>query len=129
MMAQSTKLDYSKKIPPRSSAEVLSELLAALEGDRQALEDLIGSFLASCQGHLQGISAAVHSENAQYLEKSAHHFKGSLGIFCQSEALAVTQRLIEMGEQNDLAQARQSLELLEQEVAALVLSLEDFMVR
>jgi len=121
--------NYDKRTPPRSPAEILSDLLVTLEGDRQALSDLIGSFLASYQGHLQHISTAVCTGNAQYLEKSAHHFKGSLGIFCQTEALALTQRLMEMGERNTLAGAPEALELLEQEMAVLVGTLREFIDR
>ena len=118
----------SRKNPP-SPAEILFDLLVTLEGDRQALSDLIGSFLASYQGHLQQISDAVCAGNARYLEKSAHHFKGSLGIFCQTEALVLTQRLMEMGERNNLAGAPETLELLLQEMAALVATLREFIDR
>jgi HPt (histidine-containing phosphotransfer) domain-containing protein len=129
-MAKGNGVDASGlKKSSHSSVEILSDLLAAMEGDRQALIDLIDSFLASYQAHLQHISAAVRSTNAQYLERSAHHFKGSLGIFCRTEALALTQSLMEMGEHNTLAQAPQTLELLEQEMATLAATLRAFIGR
>jgi len=114
---------------PRSSKELLSDLLQALEGDREALDALIDSFLASYPGHLQHISVAVGTADAPYLEKSAHHFKGSLGIFCQTEALELVQRLMEMGERSNLDQAPQALERLEPEMVALSATLRAFIDR
>jgi HPt (histidine-containing phosphotransfer) domain-containing protein len=113
----------------RSSSELLSDLLLALEGDREALRALIDSFLSSSPGHLQHISVAVSTANAPYLEKSAHHFKGSLGIFCQTEALALVQRLMEMGERKNLDQAPQALERLELEMVGLTETLRAFIDR
>ena len=107
----------------------LAGLLEALDGDREALSDLIGDFLASYPGHLQRISAAVRSGSASHLEKSAHQFKGSLGIFCRTEPLALTQCLMEMGERDALTQAPRTLELLEREMGPLVKSLREFTAR
>jgi HPt (histidine-containing phosphotransfer) domain-containing protein len=129
-MAQSSKTaGNSQQENPRTPSELLTDLLQALEGDREALGALIGSFLASYRGHLQHISAAIGSANATSLERSAHHFKGSLGIFCQTEALVLVQRLMEMGERNTLDQAPQALERLELEVAALAATLRAFIGR
>jgi HPt (histidine-containing phosphotransfer) domain-containing protein len=129
-MAQSSQTaGNSKQKKPRTPSELLTDLLQALEGDREALGALIGSFLASYRGHLQHISAAIGSANAASLERSAHHFKGSLGIFCQTEALVLVQRLMEMGERNTLDQAPQALERLELEMAGLAATLRAFIER
>jgi len=129
-MAQGTRNGGNdRQKNPRSSSELLPDLLLALEGDREALGVLIGSFLTSYRSHLQHISDAVGAANAGSLEKSAHHFKGSLGIFCQTEALVLVQNLIEMGERNTLDQATQTLERLELEMVALAAALKAFIDR
>jgi len=104
----------------------LSHLLDALEGDQQALVDLIGDFLVSYPAQLERISAAISSGSARHLEKSAHHFKGCLGIFCHSEPLALTDRLLEMGEQENLVQAPEILQLLQQQMEQLAAGLREF---
>ena len=127
-MATDNDLSSSRAKPdsPGGSCATLTGLLEALAGDREALADLVRDFLASCPEHLNSISAAVRAGNAQHLERSAHHFKGSLGIFCRNEPLALTQQLIDMGEHNDLTRAARTLELLEREMEQLVLSLEQY---
>jgi len=104
----------------------LAGLLDALEGDQQALIGLIGDFLASYRGHLDRISGAICTGNARHLEKSAHQFKGSLGIFCHTGPLALTEQLMEMGEREALTQAPRTLELLEQEMEQLAANLREF---
>jgi HPt (histidine-containing phosphotransfer) domain-containing protein len=104
----------------------LQALLEALEGDREALVELIGDFLATYPGHLLHISEAICAGNARHLEKSAHKFKGSLGIFSRAEPLALTQRLIDMGERETLEQAPQTLDLLQCEMERLIQSLKTF---
>ena len=104
---------------PGASVELLA-LLDALEGDREALVELIGDFLATYPGHLLRISEAICAGDARHLQKSAHKFKGSLGIFSRAEPLALTQRLIDMGERETLDQAPQTLDLLEGEMEQLI---------
>lgn len=116
--------EIARRGEPHASTE-LSSLLDALEGDRQALNGLIGDFLASYRGHLDRMSGAISAGNARHLEKSAHQFKGSLGIFCRSEPLALTERLLEMGERQALTQAPHTLELLEQEMELLAANLRE----
>ena len=74
------------------------------------------------------ISSAENSFKikTRHLERSAHQFKGCLGIFCRTEPLSLTQRLIDMGERGTLAQAPRTLELLEGEMERLVASLREF---
>jgi HPt (histidine-containing phosphotransfer) domain-containing protein len=109
-----------------STPDGLAHLLDALEGDQEAMVDLIDSFLACYPAHLQRIAAAVGAENPQLVEKTAHHFKGCLGIFCHTEPLQLTQQLIDMGERETLSQAPQVLQLLQQEMEPLLLSLRRF---
>jgi HPt (histidine-containing phosphotransfer) domain-containing protein len=111
---------------PCGTSAALANLLDALEGDREAVIGLIGDFLGSYRDHLGRISEAVGAGNAQLLEKSAHHFKGSLGIFCRTGPLSLTERLIEMGERDILTQAPHTLELLEGEMEKLALRLKEF---
>ena len=113
-------------LPGHADRVALANLLEALEGDRAALVELIGDFLASYRGHLERISAAICDGDARHLEKSAHQFKGSLGIFCRSEPLSLTESLIDMGERESLTQAPRTLELLEREMEQLVTSLREF---
>ena len=113
-------------LPGHADRVALANLLDALEGDRAALVELIGDFLASYRGHLERISSAICHGDARHLEKSAHQFKGSLGIFCRSEPLNLTQSLIDMGERESLTQAPRTLELLEREMEQLVTSLREF---
>jgi len=107
----------------------LGALLDALEGDQQALLELIGDFLVSYPAQLDRIADAIRAGDARHLEKSAHHFKGCLGIFCRNEPLALTQRLLEMGEQETLSQAPETLQLLQREMEQLVTGLREFASR
>jgi HPt (histidine-containing phosphotransfer) domain-containing protein len=113
-------------LPAHADRVALANLLDALEGDRAALVELIGDFLASYRSHLERISTAICDGDARHLEKSAHQFKGSLGIFCRSEPLSLTQSLIDMGERESLNQAPRTLELLEREMEQLVTGLRAF---
>ena len=109
--------------------EALVELMEAVAGDRSIAILLVGEFLVSYRASLDGISAAVMAGHAGELERRAHQFKGCLGVFCRTEPLELTQRLIELAEGKSLAEAPQTLEQLEIEMEKLVADLIDFVAR
>jgi HPt (histidine-containing phosphotransfer) domain-containing protein len=109
--------------------EALVELLEAVAGDRGIAIRLVGEFLASYRVSLDGISAAVSAGRAGEVERRAHQFKGCLGVFCRTEPLELTQRLIDLAEGNSIAEAPQTLNQLEIEMEKLVAGLTDFVAR
>jgi len=104
----------------------LADLLEAMEGNMDAVICIIEQFLACYGDHIGRISAAVSAGNAVELQASAHQFTASLGLFCRTEPLKLTQRLTEMGEKNSLTEAPRTLELLEVEMEKLVAGLTEF---
>lgn len=104
----------------------LANLLDATEGDRGLVVELIGEFLASYRDRMAEMASASRAGNAQGLEKSAHRLKGSLGLFCQEEPLQLTERLIAMGEGNNLTEVPWTVELLQLELEQLEVRLRAF---
>jgi hypothetical protein len=111
------------------TSDELADLLEAMEGNRAAVICIIEQFLSFYRDHIDRISAAVSAGNAGELQKNAHLFTSSLGLFCRTEPLKLTQHLTEMGERNSLTEAPRTLELLEMEMEKLVAGLTEFASR
>jgi len=108
------------------TVDALANLLEAMQGNRGIVNEIIGEFLASFRDRLDEISAAVSAGNSGDLQKRAHLFTTSVGLFSRSEPLMLTQRLTEMGEQNNLEEAPRTLELLEMEMEKLAVELLEY---
>lgn len=62
-------------------ARALDNLLELIGGDRDALADLIDSFLAEGPGLMGRIEAAASDDNAEALRQAAHTMKSSAADF------------------------------------------------
>jgi CheY-like chemotaxis protein/HPt (histidine-containing phosphotransfer) domain-containing protein len=103
-----------------------SEALANAGEDRDLLKDMAALFLRDSPELWRKVQDAVASENADRLAKAAHRLKGESSVFGAHRALALALQLEEMGKNNDLAKAPQTLQQTEVELARLRRELEAF---
>lgn len=94
-------------------------LLAAVDGNRRLLRELVRLFLADCPRRLAEIKEAVRRGDAEALRIEAHTLKGSIGNFAAKQAFAAAQRLEIMGRDGDLDKAGDARMALESELGRL----------
>lgn len=80
---------------PALDASVLDELLAAVEGDRAFVVDLIETYLADGAAHVAEIESALATADATALVRPAHTLKSSSATVGAAH-LAATARRIEL---------------------------------
>jgi HPt (histidine-containing phosphotransfer) domain-containing protein len=86
-----------------------SEILGRLEGDEELLQELIVDFLEGSTELLQQVAAAVASQDAVAVERTAHKLKGTVSIFGCRSASQTALALETMGRGRDLLKAESSL--------------------
>ncbi|MEO6345164.1 MAG: Hpt domain-containing protein [Candidatus Limnocylindria bacterium] len=80
---------------PALDASVLDELLAAVEGDRAFVVDLIEAYLADGVTHVAEIESALVSADATAVVRPAHTLKSSSATVGATQ-LAATARALEL---------------------------------
>lgn len=80
---------------PALDASVLDELLAAVEGDRAFVVDLIETYLADGVTHVAEIESALAAADATALVRPAHTLKSSSATVGATQ-LAATARAFEL---------------------------------
>jgi len=108
----------------RSQAWNRTEALGRIGGDEQLLSDLCHIFLEESPKLLLALRRAVDAGDAEAVMRSAHSLKGEasyLGAPATSEA---ARQLEQMGQSKDLSLARDTLSILEREIASLHLELK-----
>jgi signal transduction histidine kinase/CheY-like chemotaxis protein/HPt (histidine-containing phosphotransfer) domain-containing protein len=103
--------------PPKSEGE--QDLLARVGGDVRLLRTMIKTFLGDSRRKLSEMRRALSRKNGIALAAAAHALKGSASIFGSEKAMRCSQRLQEMGRNDELALALPVLLELEEEIALL----------
>ena len=108
-----------------ASAETIDwdESLCAVGGDRRILETLAQTAIEELPRLLAAIGDAIQRGDAAALRLAAHTLKGSLRCFGNTRAHDDAARLEQMARENDFAEGRPVLSVLEEEIAALLQSL------
>jgi two-component system sensor histidine kinase/response regulator len=102
-----------------------AEALDRLGGDEALLLELCQIFLEESPKQLQKVRQAVAEADAQAVMRAAHCLKGELGYLGAAGASQAAQQLEDMGHENDLSHAAETLVVLEREMASLHLALKD----
>ena len=99
--------------------------LARIDNDREHLHELASIFLEEYPKLSDGLRSALETGDSKALERAAHSFKGSAGIFSAAHAVAAAQRLEDIGRAGDLVDAREAHDALQQELVKVKQSLEE----
>ncbi|HEX3353150.1 MAG TPA: response regulator [Terriglobales bacterium] len=110
---------------PRGLPWRKAEVLDRLGGDEDLLRELCQIFVRESPKHLRKLRQAIDDIDADGVMRAAHSLKGELGYLGAVEASQAAQQLEDMGNQKNLAQASETLIVLEREVAGLSLALKD----
>jgi two-component system sensor histidine kinase/response regulator len=102
-----------------------AEALDRLGGDEALLLELCQIFLEESPKQLQKVRQAVAEADAQAVMRAAHCLKGELGYLGAAGASQAAQQFEDMGHENDLSHAAETLVVLEREMASLHLALKD----
>jgi two-component system, sensor histidine kinase and response regulator len=94
-------------------------LLDRLGGDVQALDEVVGLFLAESPGMIADIRDALDRENAPDLQSAAHSLKGALHSMAAPEAAAAAQGLEAAARAGELSGAAGLFADLEEKIERL----------
>jgi signal transduction histidine kinase/CheY-like chemotaxis protein len=100
--------------------------LDQVDGDLELFKEIARVFLVESEKLLGEIRQAVEDRNAVILERAAHKLKGSIGIFCATEAFQAAQTLETMGRTGDLGNVDVLWEKLAADMARLTGALNAF---
>ncbi|MBI3325343.1 MAG: response regulator [Nitrospinae bacterium] len=107
--------------PPLS----LAQALAAVEGDRALLAELVEVFLHDSPACVAGLREAIREGGASDLERTAHRLKGALGTLGAMRAHDLAYTLETLGREARLAEASSVLQGLEHELERVIVCFAD----
>lgn len=90
----------------------LETALAAVEGDRELLAELLIMFSEQEKILLQEIDSSITNMDGEKLRTSAHSLKGALGNLGASQGAQTAHELEKMGETGDFDSARKKFEAI-----------------
>ena len=90
------------------------------------MQELCHIFLEESPKLLQRLHQAVAAGDTDGVMRAAHSFKGEAGYLGADGTSHAARQLEDMGHNKDLSRARETLALLDREVANLHLDLKDF---
>jgi two-component system, sensor histidine kinase and response regulator len=102
-----------------------AEAPARLGGDEDLLRELCQIFLEESPVLLQELRQAIVDADPEAVMRAAHSLKGELGYLGAAGASQAARELEDMGHENNLSRAAETLDVLEQEMAGLQLALKD----
>jgi HPt (histidine-containing phosphotransfer) domain-containing protein len=91
----------------------LQALLASVDGDRELLDELAGTFAEEVPGWLATLRTAISSGDSQTVYRVAHGVNGAVGYFKASRVKQPAAELEAMGREARLTDASQVLDRLE----------------
>jgi CheY-like chemotaxis protein len=115
----------SQPEPAPAALWARQEALDRVGGDEALLQELCQIFLRESPKLLERLRAAIAASDAAELERAAHSLKGEAGYLSGSGASRVAQQLQETAGRNDLSRAPELFAMLEQEVAALRIAMQE----
>jgi HPt (histidine-containing phosphotransfer) domain-containing protein len=98
--------------------------LDRVDGDEETLDELVEIFLEQCPQMMDEIEQGVARQDHTLLRRAAHTLKGSAAIFGARRVANVSDKLSEMGKEEQLDGADQALRELQDEVDKLVPELQ-----
>jgi protein-histidine pros-kinase len=87
----------------------LAQTLDLLDGDEQALRQLVDLFFADLGRHMQALRSSASAGECAQLAAAAHTVKGSAGVFNATPAVTAAQHVEQAARHGDLATARGAL--------------------
>ena len=102
-----------------------AEALGRLGGDEDLFRDLCRIFLEESPKLLRKLRQAVAEGDAGAVMRAAHSLKGEVGYLGAGEASQAARELEDMGRENKLAAAPETLILLEREISGLHFAMKD----
>jgi len=117
--------------PSRAPVEAASspawnqaEALRRIDGDEELLREMCQLFLQESPKLLLQLQQAVAAGDADAIVRAAHSLKGESSCLSAARTSQAARQLEAIGRNQDLARARDSLAVLEQEIASLHLDLQ-----
>ena len=101
-----------------------AEALRRVAGDEELLQDLCRIFLEQSPTLMEKLRLAVAKGDPEAITRAAHSLKGETSCLAAADAARLARQLEEMGRDCNLAQAGETLELLENEIADLQVALQ-----
>lgn len=97
----------------------MDHLLGEFDGDREFINEMIGSFLDHARDHASNIAAAIGERDGDKLMRDAHAIKGGAASLTVASLAEVALTLEKMGKSGSLDGASERLKQLELEIARL----------
>ena len=104
-----------------------AKTLERLEGDENLLREVIHIFLEETPNLLAELHRGLADRNSEAVERTAHSLKGELGYLGLTTASERARDLEQMGHTLNLAQAAQSLTLLDAEIGTAIAEIRSIM--
>ena len=101
-------LEDAQKLGERSDLN-LEQTLELLDGDADALKQLVDIFFADLGAKLQALKAAASDGDCATLMSVAHTFKGSVGVFNAGPSLEAAAAVEHAARDNNIEAARAAL--------------------
>ena len=86
--------------------------LESVQDDRQLLREVVEAFLDECPQFMSQLTTAVVDGKAEVVKRMAHTIKGSSRVFDMAELTVVAQRVEDIGQSGDLADAQTAVPTL-----------------
>ncbi len=104
-----------------------AESLRGIEGDQRLLRTLVEAALKEIPALAAAAARAVAGADAPALRLAAHTLRGSLRYFGETPAIEHLQRLEQMGQDRNLADAGVALASLQEEMAEITSAMEKYL--
>lgn len=104
-----------------------AKTLERLDGDENLLREVIHIFLEETPNLLAELHRGLADRNSEAVERTAHSLKGELGYLGLTTASERARDLEQMGRTLNLAQAAQSLTLLDSEIGTAIAEIRSIM--
>jgi CheY-like chemotaxis protein/HPt (histidine-containing phosphotransfer) domain-containing protein len=102
------------------------DTLKRLGGDESLLTELAKIFVEVSPGHLEKLGRALHSADADAVERLAHAFKGELDCLGLTKAADLARDIESLGRRSQLRPAKELFEAFTEEVCAATTSMRHF---
>ena len=96
------------------------EALAAVDGRRGLLRELVEIFFAECPGLMQHIQQAIERQDPAELKLYAHRLKGCLRYFGDNRAARLALQLEDMGREGTIEGAAERFADLDEAIQGLL---------
>jgi len=110
---ETTRTETSEQSPEPINMEIAME---QMDGDTEFLKELLEMFFSTVPLQVTQLRLSIKNNDAEQVRHVAHNIKGSAGNLAMEHVQQLALELENMGNDNDLAQAEDTLALLEAEL-------------